>query len=131
MQQANKSVTFCDLLHYLHSELVVVGRYVRLSEYRGKLVLCGCGFVVLGLCENSEFPKLHVKLAHEGFNLRLNYTEIVVVKLLSLEGFCAEKSSSREDEILALIVKLFRHKEILLLRTYACSDAGDVGVRVE
>ena len=52
-----------NLLHHFHGQLVVVGCDVGDGENRGKLVLCGGNFVVLGLGEDAELPQLLVQIA--------------------------------------------------------------------
>ena len=62
MKQANHMMMGGNLFHHLHSQLICVGCYVGLREYRSKLVLSGSYFVVLGLCEYAQFPKLHIEI---------------------------------------------------------------------
>ena len=120
VQQTNKTVLFCDLLHYLHSQLVVIGSDVGRRIDRCKLVLCGCDLVVLCFCKYAELPQFVVQVGHICLDTRLDDTKIVVVKLLSLWRLCAEKRPARVYKILALVVKLLGDKEVFLLR----SDRG-------
>ena len=125
VEQADHSVLTRDLLHHFHRELVVIAGYVRCREYGGKLMLRGCNLVVLGLCENSELPKLFVELTHEGGDLRLDRTEIVIVKLLSLRAARAEESASGVNEIAALVEHILRDEEIFLLGSDRGLDVRD------
>ena len=104
-----------DLFHYLHGELVVVGRDVGGGVDRCKLVLCGCDLVMLCFGEDTKLPQLFVEIGHIRLDTRLDDSEIVVVKLLPLWRLCSEKSSACIDKVLALIVKLLGDKEVLLL----------------
>ena len=115
VQQADKPVLLGDPFHYLHGELVVVGRDVGGGIDRCKLVLCGCDLVMLCFGEDTKLPQLFVEVRHIRLDTRLDDSEIVVVKLLPLWRLCSEKSSACIDKVLALIVKLLGAKEVLLL----------------
>ena len=65
MKQAHKTVLGGNLLHDLHGQLVVVGCDVCGRVDGCQLMLCGCDLVVLGLCQNTQLPKLIVKLFHK------------------------------------------------------------------
>ena len=83
-------------------------------------MLSGRNLVVLGFGEYAELPKLLVKLLHELRNARLQLSEVVVIKLLSLGSLCSEKCSACIDKVFSLIVEFFGNKEIFLFGTYCC-----------
>ena len=62
VEQTNKSVLLSDLLHDLHSQLVVVGSDICSSIDRRKLVLCRCDLIVLCLGEDSQLPKFVIEV---------------------------------------------------------------------
>ena len=70
---------------------------------------------MLGFSQNSELPKLIVKLLHKRLNTRLYDSEIVILQLLSLRRLCAEKGATRIYKVLALVVNVLVNKEIFLL----------------
>ena len=115
VQQANQTVAVCDLLHDLHLELVLIARGVCVGVYRCKLVLRRCDLVVAGLGQNAQLPELTVKILHVRRNAGSYRAEVVVLKLLTLGGLCAEKRSAAKAQILTLEVELLIDKEILLL----------------
>ena len=86
------------------------------GKNRGKFVLCGGNFIVLGLGEDAQLPQLFVQVGHERLNARLNRTEIVVFQLLPLRRLVAEQGAAGENQVLALVVERLVNKEILLLR---------------
>ena len=73
---------------------------------------------MLGFSQNSELPKLIVKLFHKCLNARLYNSEIVVLKLLTLRRLCTEKGTPRIYKVLALVVNVLVYKEIFLLGAY-------------
>ena len=117
MQQANQTVLGSDLLHDLHGQLVVVGCNVRGGIDRCKLMLCRRDLVVLGLCQDSQLPKLFVQLFHECCNTGFDNTEVVVIHFLSLRRFCTEEGTTREAKVAALVVHFLIYKEVFLLGT--------------
>ena len=94
-------------------------------------MLCRRDLVVLCLRENAELPELFVQLLHERGDARLDRAEIVVLKLLTLRGACAEQRAAREDQVGALVVELLVHKEVLLLGADRRVDALGGGVAEE
>ena len=90
VQQTYHSVAFGDLLHYLHSELVVVGSHVGGGEYGCEFVLSGRNLVMLGFGEYSEFPEPFVEFFHKLLHARLYRAEVMVFHLLTFGGFRAE-----------------------------------------
>ncbi len=78
------------LLHHLHDELVVVNGNIDGLKDRSKLMLRRCNLVVLSLCRDAELPELFVQVLHEGFDSRLDGTEVVVIHFLSLRSRSAE-----------------------------------------
>ena len=129
VQQADESVTLCDLLHHLHGELIVVGRLVCHTVDGCKLVLRGRGLVVLGLCEHAELPQLLVELGHERLDSRLYRAEIVVVKLLTLECAGAVERSAGKDKIGTSVVHFLVDEEVFLLGS--CRGEYACGIRSE
>ena len=126
VQQARQTVPRRHHLHDLHRQLVVVRGDVPLGEDRGKLVLCGGGFVVLRFGEDPELPELLVQILHKGRNTRLNHAEVVILQLLTLGRLRAEQRPSRVFQILALIKELLVDQEIFLLRADRRIDVRDV-----
>ena len=82
MQEADESVTGCDLLHHLHRELVVIGCDICRGIDGCKLMLRGSHFVVLRLGKDTELPELVVEILHELCNAGLD-----VISDNSLCGF--------------------------------------------
>ena len=78
VQQANEVVFFCDFLHRLHHQLVVIRRDVRRGEDGRQFVLRRRGFVVFGLRQNPQFPKLLVQILHKRLHAGLDNAEIMV-----------------------------------------------------
>ena len=115
-----------NLLHNFHSKLVMVGGDIRCGKDGGKFVLRGCDLVMLGLCENAEFPKLFVQLFHKCLYTRLNYAEIMIFKLLPFGWLCAEKSASCIDKVFSLFERFPIDEEVFLFRTYRRFNGGYV-----
>ena len=80
-------------------------------------MLCRSHFVVLGFSKDAQLPKLFIKVFHICLYSRLNYSEIVVIHLLTLGRTCTKKGAAGINKVFALIIHLFIYKEILLLRT--------------
>ena len=116
VQQAHQTVALGNFLHHFHRQLIVVGCDGGDGKNRGKFVLRGGNFIVLGLGEDAQLPQLFVQIGHERLNARLNRTEIVVFQLLPLRRLVAEQGAAGENQVLALVVERLVNKEILLLR---------------
>ena len=48
MQQADETMPFGNALHSFHCQLVVIGSNIGRGENRGKLMLAGGDFIMLG-----------------------------------------------------------------------------------
>ena len=72
-------------------------------------------FVVLGLRVDTEFPQFDVEVCHEGFDRRLDGTEVVVLHLLALRGLRAEEGAAGGDEVFPLVEEVAVDEEVLLL----------------
>ena len=131
MEQADKSVLCRNLFHYFHCELVVVGCDVGGCKYGSKLVLSRRYFVVLCLCENTEFPQLLVKVFHVCRNSRLDCAEVMVVHFLTFGRHCAEQCSSAEEKVFSLVKVFLVYKEVFLFGTYGRIYASCGGVSEE
>ena len=131
MKQAYKAVSCCHLLHDLHGKLIVVGGNICSGINGCQLMLCRSNLVVFGLCKDSQFPELLIKIRHIFRNLRLYHTKVVIAHFLTLGGLGTEKCTSSKDKIFSLIEHFFRNKEILLLRSYRCLNAFDLVVAEE
>ena len=116
MQEADKSVTQCDLLHDLHRKLVVVGCNIGRVIDRGKLMLGRCDLIVLGLGIDPELPELPVKICHVFGDSRLDRTEVMVIHFLSLRRHGTKERAAAHHQILALLPELAVYEEIFLLR---------------
>ena len=128
MKQADETVLFCNALHKLHCELVVVGGYVRGREYGSQLVLCGRDLVVLCLGKHAEVPQLLVEILHELAHARFYGAEVMVVKLLTLGRLCAEQRASGKYQIAALVEHILVDEEVFLLGTDRRFYRGHIGV---
>ena len=126
MKQAGKTVAVRHLLHHLHGQLVVVRCHVRSLIDRRQFVLCRRDLVVLGLRRNSQLPELHIQVVHEGGDLRLQDSEIMVLHLLALRRVCPEECSAAEQKILSLKEKLLVDQEVLLLGADGRGDPGHI-----
>ena len=107
-------------LHILHCKEILVNRHIGGCVYGSKLVLRGRRLVVLGLCVYTECPERLVKVRHKCAYSRLERSEIVILKLLSLGSRRAEKGSSRKLKVLSLIKERLVYYKIFLL----CSNGG-------
>ena len=115
MQQADEAVTVCNLLHDLHLKLILVACGVCVGVDGCKLMLRRSDLVVAGLGQNAQLPELTVEILHVRRNTGPYRAEVVILKLLTLGGLCAEKRSAAKAQILTLEVELLIDKEILLL----------------
>ena len=131
MEEADKSVLESDLLHYLHSELVLVSTEVGGSENGSHFVLSGSYLIVLGLGVDTELPELLIEVSHISGNSRLEVGEVLVIEVLTLGGLCAEESSSGEDEVFTLVELFLIYEEVFLLGSDSRSNAGNVLVAEE
>ena len=94
MEQANQIVFSSTLLHNLHNQLVAVTGTVGIGVDGRQFVLTGCGFVVLGFGENSKAPLLLIQILHIPGNTGTDGTKVMIVKLLSFRGLCAEECAA-------------------------------------
>ena len=81
---------------------------------------------MLCLSKNSELPKLIVEVFHELAYSWLDNSEVVIIELLSLWRHCSEKCSSCIYKVRSLIEHFLINEEILLLRSYACSNVFNI-----
>ena len=128
MQQADHAVARGHLLHDLHRQLVLVGGDVAGRKHGRKLVLRGRDLVVLGLGVDAELPELLIEILHKRRDTRLDAAEVVVIELLSLRRLCTEERAAGIDQILAAVIDIFVHEEILLLRADRRAHGGNVGI---
>ena len=128
MQQADHAVARGHLLHDLHRQLVLVSGDVAGRKHGRELVLRGRDFIVLGLGIDAELPELLIEILHECRNARLDAAEIVIVKLLTFRRLCAEERAPGVDQILAAVIDIFVHEEILLLGADRRAHGGHVRV---
>ena len=131
MQQTDQVVLPGDLLHDLHGQLVVVGSDVGGREDRRQLMLTRSNFVMLGLGVDAQLPELLVQFFHEGLDPRLDGAEVMVVKLLALGRFGAEKRPAGIDQVLPFQVHVPVHQEVLLLGTHVGDHPLDIRVAEE
>ena len=85
-------------------------------------------FVVLRLGQNPQLPQLLVQVLHEGGHSGLDSSKVVVLQLLALGSLGAEQRSAAEPQVRALLIELFVHQEVLLLRAHSGDDALAFGV---
>ena len=128
MQQADHAVARGHLLHDLHRQLVLVSGDVAGRKHGRELVLRGRDLVVLGLGIDTELPELLIEILHECRNARLDAAEVVVIELLSLRRLCTKERAPGIDQILAAVIDIFVHEEILLLRADRRAHGGNVGI---
>ena len=69
VQEAYKTMLCSNLLHYLHSKLIVVCCPVCRGVDRSKLVLCRSHLVMLCLGQDPQLPQLLVQVCHILCNL--------------------------------------------------------------
>ena len=118
MKQTDHIMARRNLLHNLHSELIVVYGNVGGRKNRRELVLGRGNFVMLCLGENSIRPKRSVQVLHKFGNSGLQNAEIMIFQLLSPRRIRPEKRPSRQKEIFALFIDIFIHKKIFLLGSH-------------
>ena len=93
---------------------------------RGHFVLGRGGLVVFSFGQYAQLPQLFVQLGHEGLDTGFDGTGVMIVQLLSLGRLGAKEGAAGEDQVLAAVVELLIHQEVLLLRTDGGGDAGGV-----
>ena len=121
MEQTHHVMLVGDLLHDLHGELVVVAGGVSVGIHRGHLMLGRGHLVVLGLAVDAQRPEIFVQILHIGRHTGTDSAVVMVVQLLTAGRLGAEQGTAGHPQILPLVVHLFIHQKILLLR----ADAGD------
>ena len=126
MDEAREVVLLRNGLHDLHRQLVLIGADVGLRVDGSHLMLGRRDFVVLGLRVDTEFPQFDVEVRHEGFDRRLDGTEVVVLHLLALRGLGAEEGAAGGDEVFPLVEEVAVDEEVLLL----AADGGVAMLRV-
>ena len=67
-----------------------------------------------------------VEIMHELGYLWLQYTEVVILHLLSLRCRCADEGTAGEHEVLTLGVEVLIDQEVLLLGADGGVDAGNL-----
>ena len=102
---------------------VMVNGYIGGFKHGCKLVLCGCCLVMLGFCGDAKAPKLHIKIVHILAYAGGESSEIMIVKLLTLNCRCTEESSAAIEYIAPCLKILIADKEVFLLCAYGCSNA--------
>lgn len=83
---------------------------------------------MLGFSINAEFPKLLVKLFHKCRDSRLDYTEIMILKLLAFRPLGAEQRTACEHEVFSCLIIFLIYKEVFLLRADGSYDTSCGGV---
>ena len=117
MLQTHQTMAICQQAHLLHGQQVVVDGAVRALVNGRQLVLGRCHFVVLRLGGNAKLPQLLVKVFHVLVDRRADGAEVMLLELLALARRIAEQRAVREHEVEALLVRIFRNQEVLLLAT--------------
>ena len=118
MKQAYKAVTVCNLLHNIHSELIVVHGYIGSCKYRSHLMLARSYLIMLGFGIYSYLPELFIKLLHKCLDSWSDGAVIMIIEHLSLRGRRTEKRTLCENQIPALRIILLIYKEIFLFKSY-------------
>ncbi|MPN40121.1 hypothetical protein SDC9_187657 [bioreactor metagenome] len=113
-QEAGESLPLCHPLHHIHNNLILIAGDVGRPVKRGHLMLAGGRFVVLGLRDNADLPKLDVELIHEGSHPLGDGAAIVPLILLPFEGVRTHQGFARQFQVGARIGHLFVDKEIFL-----------------
>ena len=126
MKQTYKSMSVRNLSHHIHGQLVVIHRYVGGIKDRRKLMLAGSHFIMLCLCRNSQLPKLLVQLMHISCDSGLQGTEVMILHLLSLGRFCAQKGSAGKYQVSSLFKCFFFHQEIFLFGSHCSGYTGNL-----
>ena len=126
MEQTDQTVMACNGFHQFHGDQVVVDRAVGHGEDRCELVLRRSNLVVLGLGGDAELPERVIKLLHEIVDGGTDSAEVVLFKLLTLAGRCAEQRAAGQDKVLAMLVIRFLDQEVLLLGSDGGGDARHI-----
>ena len=74
--------------------------------------------IVLGLCQNSQLPKLSVQIFHKGDHSGLDSAEIMIVQLLPLRRHRAEEGSPGVNQIRPFFKHFPVDQEVLLFRSH-------------
>ena len=121
--KASKTVVGSKKLELLHGQEVIVdGKCALLKDWR-KLMLTRSNLIMLGLCRNTQFPELVIKLFHEVVDGWTNSAKVVLVKLLTLAWLATKEGAATKDKVRALLKVFLFDKEVLLLRTDVCYNA--------
>ena len=118
VEETDHVVPSGNLLHNLHSQLIVVAGGVRFAINGGLLMLGRGHLVVLGLGQNAQFPQFFVQFLHVGGDTGLDRTEIVVLQFLTLGRLSAKEGASRKDQVLTLVIHIFINQEVFLLGSH-------------
>src|SRR5690625_2728678 len=93
MQDALKTIFFCDTFQCNHNQLLVIRCYVALFKDRNDLELPGCHFVVSCLDRYTQTVELPFGFEHVG-EYTVGYgAEVVVGQLLDQRWFCTHEWS--------------------------------------
>ena len=65
MKQALKAVSFGDLFHRIHRQVILVDADVDRHEVIRKFKLSRCDFVMFSLGLNAEFSQFLIEIVHE------------------------------------------------------------------
>ena len=122
VEQTHQPVAGGHVPHHLHGELVVVGGHIGGGEDGGQFVLGGGHLVVLCFRQDAQLPQLLVQLLHKGGDSRFDGPEIVVLQLLALGGLGPEQGAAAEHQVLAALVELPVHQEVLLFGAHRGDD---------
>ena len=126
MEQTDQTVMACDGFHQFHGDQVVVDRAVGHGEDRCKLVLRRSNLVVLGLGGDAELPERVIEFLHEIVDGGADSAEVVLFKLLTLAGRCAEQRAASQDKVLAMLVIRLLDQEVLLFGSDGGGDARHI-----
>ena len=118
----------CQLLHNFHCQFVLVSGNICGRKYRSHFVLCRSNFVVLGCCENAQFPKLFVQISHVIPNSRLQVCKILVIQFLSLWRHCTEQGSASHNQVFPLVIHCLINQEVFLFWANSRSNLGSGGI---
>ncbi len=131
MQQALQTMAICHLTEGLHDDLVMIHCNITLFIDRSQLVLCRSNFVMFGLRRNTQLPEFDICVLHEGCNLLLQGSKVMVIHLLTLRRHCSEEGTSGIDQILSCKEVLTINDEVFLLDTNRRSNLLRSGIAEE